>query len=193
MSVSVPSEMFKLPITVPDNPVFVESAKGPERWANLLAQTALAAECGSVQDLRKKLSLGDVAVGVVFGPEDWGEAIATGSGHTIYGDLKVEGNSLDISAGVPKNPGGYSSMTFRRSSAHDPYLPVSYQWGNTNPEIFPRDTDLELPTSLERVLRQFSDSTVSTLQRFSYLDDRFRWAPYVRMRRPDPSTLFVET
>jgi hypothetical protein len=177
-----PESYLSLPIDVPDDRAARYGAKGPEAWANLLVEVAL--QESQRADLLGRLRVGAVTIGVIFAADNWRAAMRGPLNYAACGDIKADGNSLEVSTGVPKDKMDYGTISFRRFSPDTPYRPVSCQDAYGHSVQFPEDTTGGLPMTIAHTIHWFSVCEENTRAKLGSLDGMFRWVPYVRISEP---------
>ncbi|HSX29794.1 MAG TPA: hypothetical protein VLE73_04525 [Candidatus Saccharimonadales bacterium] len=155
-------------------------AHAPETWANTVVAAAI--ETKIYPDIQAKLHAGNLAIGVIFGPDDLQQAAGSATIHAICGDLRVSAGELKISqSSLGRNP-VYDTFTFRRASAEQPYIPASHQRNNNRPTNFPEDPSEDFPAAMATGL-EIMRAGAQTVQHRLVLPKghRNRYAPFVRI------------
>jgi len=177
-----PSETF-INLHIPAPAEQENLARTPEAWANILIVAAL--ESKPKTDIRRRLAIGDIAIGVIFGPHELQLASGDPDAHVICGNLRVDGNLLAVSQNQLGRNIVYDTFTFNRPSVDAPYAPTSYRSSRKTPVTFATDPGKNLPPAITTGLTIMSDGAATIWQRMRLpKDNRRRCAPYVRIMDP---------
>lgn len=138
MSVS-PENYVNLAVQAADSPFSRYAAAGPQTCANRAIEAALQTGVDR-EDLLDRLHAGNLAVRVVYGPEDFQASRIAHIFHFIGRSLVADGNTLVVQEAVPKARGTELALRmarFRRNGPEQPYLLTECQTDDTILRVVP--------------------------------------------------------
>lgn len=182
MSYRNPEAYVQLPVTNPEDESARYRATAPQRWANLLIEAAL--QSGQEPHLLERVRLGNVAVNVLFAPEDWVAHTHHFRSSVTAGWLRVVDKSLEVGQATPSPNSQKALFTFSRSDKTAPYTPEQAQYGDQPLVQFPPGVTADEVPVIYDALRWMGVGVDLVKNDLEAPSNTIRRTPYVRITNP---------